>query len=133
MFKMEDEAKKMAELLRSGHKMLNIACPECNNPIFQDRSNNMFCSVCNRKVIYENQTEIKKEKKDLNEKISNTEEKSEEKSVAIEQLIYDTKSVLIEKYDYILEKLKNENQIHNISQYIKILENLLIFLENLKP
>ncbi|MFX1411897.1 MAG: Sjogren's syndrome/scleroderma autoantigen 1 family protein, partial [Promethearchaeota archaeon] len=51
MIKIQDHISKMADLLRSGHKMLNMACPICNNPIFKKRSGETFCPTCNREVL----------------------------------------------------------------------------------
>ena len=51
---MNDEAKKMAQLLRSGNTMLNQACPVCNNPIFRNKDGKVFCPICNRELMFVN-------------------------------------------------------------------------------
>ena len=58
MIYIKDDAKVMADLLRSGHTMLNLACPVCNNPLFRDKNNEIFCSVCKRKVIIKKNNDI---------------------------------------------------------------------------
>ena len=51
MIIIKEEAKKMAELLRSGHTMLNLACPVCNNPLFRNKDNEILCPICNKRVL----------------------------------------------------------------------------------
>ena len=51
MIIIREEAKKMAELLRSGHTMLNLACPVCNNPLFRNKDNEILCPICNKRVL----------------------------------------------------------------------------------
>lgn len=43
--------KEMAELLRSGAKMLSHSCPECGSPLFQLKSGEVWCAKCQRRVI----------------------------------------------------------------------------------
>ncbi|TFF87328.1 MAG: hypothetical protein EU549_04945 [Promethearchaeota archaeon] len=45
----------MANLLKSGYTMLNIACPVCNNPVFRAKDGNTICPICNRNVVLVNQ------------------------------------------------------------------------------
>ena len=49
----KDKFKVAADLLLKGAKMLNIACPVCNDPIFKLLDGSMFCSNCDKKVVYE--------------------------------------------------------------------------------
>jgi ribosomal protein S27E len=53
MDKQDSNIKKMARVLREGAKMLDIACPECNNPLFQYKSGEMACVACAKKVVFE--------------------------------------------------------------------------------
>lgn len=41
----------MAELLRSGAKMLSYSCPECGSPLFQLKSGEIWCAKCKRRVV----------------------------------------------------------------------------------
>ena len=43
--------KEMAELLRSGAKMLSESCPECGTPLFQLKSEDIVCANCQRRVV----------------------------------------------------------------------------------
>jgi UPF0148 protein len=52
MGKMPDaEMKDMAELLRSGARMLSRSCPECGSPLFQLKTGEMWCAKCQRRVV----------------------------------------------------------------------------------
>ncbi|UCH57036.1 MAG: hypothetical protein JSV18_06785 [Candidatus Bathyarchaeota archaeon] len=47
----DDSMKEMAELLRSGAKMLSRSCPECSSPLFQLKSGEIVCANCQRRVV----------------------------------------------------------------------------------
>jgi uncharacterized Zn finger protein (UPF0148 family) len=59
MERQDASIKKMAKALREGARMLDIACPVCNNPIFQFKSGEKMCVSCERKVIFEGETQQK--------------------------------------------------------------------------
>ncbi len=109
----KDNAKKMAELLRSGYTMLNLACPECNNPLFRNKSKEIICPICNKKVII-------KKNKNLDTPAINIEKKFVN--------IYSIKEIVIEKIEWVAHKLNNETQINLIGKYIQILSQLFDLL-----
>jgi len=43
--------RSMAELLRSGARMLSYNCPECGSPLFQLKSGEVWCASCQRRVV----------------------------------------------------------------------------------
>ena len=119
----KEDAKKMADLLRTGHKMLNLSCPICNNPIFQNKDGISFCVICNREVIMADSVSDK-----------NIEEKEtilnkNNKQVNIPSVLI---TVLTDKLNWITQKLKKENQLDIIEKYLKILFDLLNLLEKAK-
>jgi len=126
-----DEAEKMAELLRSGNTMLNLACPVCNNPLFRNKDNEIFCPICNKKVF------IKKDNQ--NQQISNT--SLEKRIINDEKLIKPNrnsaikfnslKKIIEEKIDYLSQKLKDETQIDLIKRYVKILTKIYDLLNKI--
>ncbi len=61
MERQDASIKKMAKALREGARMLDLACPVCNNPIFQAKSGEMVCVSCERKVIIEGEEPKKKD------------------------------------------------------------------------
>ncbi len=119
----KEDAKKMADLLRSGHKMLNLSCPICNNPIFQNKDGVSFCAICNREVIVANNISDKnvEEKETILNK--NT------KQINIPSVLI---SVLTDKLNWISKKLEKETQLDIIEKYLKIICDLLNLLEKAK-
>jgi len=119
----KEDAKKMADLLRTGHKMLNLSCPICNNPIFQNKDGVSFCAICNREVIMADSVldkNIKEKKIILTKNI---------KQVNVPNVLI---TVLTDKLNWITQKLEKENQLDIIEKYLKILFDLLNLLEKAK-
>lgn len=48
-----DATQRAAQLLLEGAKMTNIACPECDMPIYQKRDENLYCATCDKRVVRE--------------------------------------------------------------------------------
>ena len=108
---MKEDAKIMAQLLRSGNTMLNQACPVCNNPIFRNKNGNVFCPICNRGVMFVD-TEVEnnlKDKKSIDIKIQEKDNRNP------------LKQILLEKIDFITQKLESETQIDVIDRYVVFL------------
>ncbi|TKJ24089.1 MAG: hypothetical protein CEE42_11410 [Promethearchaeota archaeon Loki_b31] len=119
----KEDAKKMADLLRTGHKMLNLSCPICNNPIFQNKEGVSFCAICNRAVIMADSVSDKNIEE--NETILN----KDTKQVNIPIVLI---TILTDKLNWITQKLEKENQLDIIEKYLKILFDLLNLLEKAK-
>lgn len=123
MINIKNNAKKMADLLRSGYTMLNLACPACNNPLFRYKNTGMFCPICNKKVIIQKKEQlhssshtVKKEDKD--------EIKYLKKDLKVIINSNSLKEILEEKIEFISCKLNGETQIDLIERYIKILTEI---------
>ncbi len=123
MVYIKEDAKVMADLLKSGHKMLSLSCPICNNPIFQQKSGTTFCAICNREVLLVDKDSNKNDV-DIKPTINNP--------LEITNLNSEINSVLIEKINWIAHKLENETQLHIINEYLELILNLLNILEKLK-
>jgi uncharacterized Zn finger protein (UPF0148 family) len=53
-----DGIKELAQALRSGGTLLNIACPVCNHPLIKIEDK-IFCKVCNKEVVmYKDEAEL---------------------------------------------------------------------------
>lgn len=127
MRNIQQDTKKMASLLRSGHKMLNLSCPVCNNPIFKKKNGEMFCPICDRPVI-------------LNDKLLNESIKSDKKSknenidlgrVIDNVTLINLKKIISLKIQEISEIIKTENQILNIEPHLNLLQKLLDLYERI--
>ncbi|MCD6264064.1 hypothetical protein J7L60_06635 [Candidatus Bathyarchaeota archaeon] len=46
-----EKMRKMANLLKSGARMLNRACPVCGTPLFQLPSGEIWCISCDKRVV----------------------------------------------------------------------------------
>ena len=108
---MKEDAKVMAQILRSGNTMLNQACPVCNNPIFRDKNGKVFCPICNREVMF------------VDTKVENNLKDKERNDIIIQEKVIRSplKQVLLEKIEYISQKLKSETQIDLIDKYVMLL------------
>lgn len=119
----KEDAKKMADLLRTGHKMLNLSCPICNNPIFQNKDGVSFCAICNREVIMA-ESVLDKNIKEKETIVTKNIKQVKKPSVLI--------TVLTDKLNWITQILEKENQLDTIEKYLKILFDLLNLLEKAK-
>jgi uncharacterized Zn finger protein (UPF0148 family) len=119
----KEDARIMADLLKSGHKMLSLSCPICNNPLFQNKSGITFCAICNREVLLVDKDSNKNDVA-LKPTVNNP--------LEITNLDSEIKSVIIEKINWIAHKLENETQLHIVNEYLELILNLLKILEKLK-
>ncbi len=120
----------MADLLRSGYTMLNIACPICKNPIFRNRNRETFCPICNRKVLIVENESSKVNERSENIKFPDSFNQTK-KLLDYNNIHNSVKEVIFDKIKWISERLKNETQFEIIENYIKILLNLYKLLEEL--
>ena len=129
MIEINEHIKKMANLLRSGNTMLNMACPVCNNPIFREKNGNTFCPTCNRKVLIVNNNTLQNNIIERNEIQNNKKQEinAQNRHIEVFNLLQE---VLIEKIEFITQKLKNENQLHLIETYTNILAKCFDILSN---
>ncbi len=47
----EEDLKRMTNLLRQGATLLSISCPACGSPLFRLRSGELYCPVCQKRVV----------------------------------------------------------------------------------
>ena len=130
----DKDFKKMADLLRGGATMLNKACPECNSPLFKGKNEEIFCPICEKKVVIvkkgDKVTEILKNANNiLDEKLKEVALKIEKYD---EDLFQKLESVLRSKLNLIIEKLEQEDQLENLRIYSIIILNILKLMEKIK-
>ncbi|MEX2684440.1 MAG: Sjogren's syndrome/scleroderma autoantigen 1 family protein [Candidatus Sigynarchaeota archaeon] len=139
MDKQDANIKKMAKALREGARMLDLACPVCNNPIFQAKNGEKMCVVCERKVIVEGEELKKKEENDpslANEKISKKGASSQYAPVQAEKTLEFSRSIVsslvercMEKLTSLVGKLERLSDEHELSI---VYDNILKVIEILK-
>ncbi len=122
--KINEDTKKMADFLRSGNTMLNMACPVCNNPLFRKKSGETFCPICNRKVLIV-KNEINQNSKTINKKTIDNKEQEEQNYNSDNVTLNLLKRVLFKKIEWITQQLKSDTQTQSIEIYTNILSNIL--------
>lgn len=127
----EKDFKKMAELLRKGSTMLNKACPVCNSPLFKFKNEDVFCPICNKKVIIVKEGEeiIKKYNDTSVENLKYTKEPTLSNYTEVTKKL---ENILINKFKWLLSKLEDEDQIKNLESYSFTLLNFLNLIEKLR-
>ncbi len=110
--------KRMADFLRQGAKMLNINCPECNNPLFQLKNSEIFCPSCQKSVLLEKPAK----KNDLS--ATSAAENMKKKPALAEKL----RAKLLELSD----KLTNEPDIHVVKDILKSMRLIMKILADLE-
>ncbi len=119
----KEDVKIMADLLKTGHKMLSLSCPICNNPVFQKKNGTSFCAICNRKVILID-TPDNKYSEDKKSILINTTEIEDIKSVLL--------PVFIDKFHWIAQKLEKESNLSVINDYLELTLKLLNLVDKFK-
>jgi len=114
----------MADLLRKGYTMLNLACPICKNPIFKSRSGDMFCPKCDKPVIFSEAlnnlpSSIESETKKIIE--------SNEYINEMETIVF-LHNVILEKINFLANLFHNETEISRFDNYIGLFEKFLKIL-----
>ena len=120
----------MADLLRSGNTMLNMACPACNNPIFRNKRGETFCAICNREVVIIKDG-MQHEDKTIEQRPDNIKNQEDMKYIKFNEALHLLKYVIFEKIEFITQQLKTETQLHIIENYTNIILNLLDILNRL--
>lgn len=121
---MDDNAKKMAILLRKGYTMLNQSCPICNNPIFREKNGENFCPICNRKVVIVEKSTGDMVQSSVNIHTNLSDIKTQESQISNLTLSL-VRKTLLEKIEWTCQKLKNETQVDMIEKYSNILKNFI--------
>ena len=118
----KEDAKIMADLLKSGHRMLNLSCPICKNPIFQKKNGTAFCPICNRKVLLvENETKLENE-----EKLNNEVDSKEIKNIGSILI-----PILTKKIQWVSQKLEAETQLSVLSEYLELTLKILNLVDKI--
>jgi len=127
----EKDFKKMAELLRKGSTMLNKACPVCNSPLFKFKNEDVFCPICNKKVvIVKGEGGMVKKNNDIS--VENLKYTKEPVLSNYSEVTKKLENILINKLKWLLKKLEDEDKIKNLESYSITLLNFLNLIEKLR-
>ena len=119
----------MANLLKSGYTMLNLACPVCSNPVFKSKNGDTFCPICNRKVLLGNHELSDDKEKQHISIIQNNDSNEEVKTTTIYQNL---KRVAIMKVKHFTDLLENEKDIEIIDKLTHSLIQLITLISQIR-
>jgi UPF0148 protein len=109
----EEHIKRMADLLRQGTTMTELACPVCASPLFRLKSGDLWCAKCEKKVV------VVKE--------------GEEPAKATSAMVMDTvEATLLAKVQEIQNKMQREENIEELQKLGKALSELLENIERIR-
>jgi len=101
--------KRMADLLRQGSTLTELACPACASPLFRLKNGELWCEKCQKKVIV----------------VKEGEEPKITRSAALDSL----EATLMTKVQEIQNKMQNEQNPEELEKLGKTLSGLLENLE----
>ena len=103
----------MADLLRQGSTLTDLACPACASPLFKLKDGTLWCVKCQKKVI------VVKEGEEMGKVTS---------AMALEKL----EATLLAKIQEIQSKIQNTENIEELQKLGNALSELLDNLEKIK-
>ncbi|MEM1563102.1 MAG: Sjogren's syndrome/scleroderma autoantigen 1 family protein [Candidatus Bathyarchaeia archaeon] len=109
----EQYIKRMADLLRQGQTLTELACPVCASPLFRLKSGELWCARCEKKVI------VVKEETELVKVTS---------ALSLETL----EATLLAKIQEIQEKMQRETDVEELQKLGSALSGLLENLEKVR-
>lgn len=109
----EQHIKRMADMLRQGATLTELACPACASPLFRLRSGDLWCAKCEKKVI------IVKEGEDPS-KITG--------SIVLDKL----EETLLAKVQEIQNRMQHEENMEELQKLGTVLSGLLENLEKIR-
>jgi UPF0148 protein len=105
--------KRMADLLRQGSTLTELACPVCASPIFRLKNDDLWCAKCEKKVI------VVREETELTKITS---------ALSLENL----EATLLAKIQEIQEKMQRETNVEELQKLGSALSGLLENLEKVR-
>ncbi len=103
----------MADLLRQGSTLTELACPACASPLFRLKSGELWCGRCEKKVIVVKEGE---------------EETKVSGPIALEKL----EATLLAKVQAVQSRLENEENPEELQKLNSVLSGLLENLERIR-
>lgn len=103
----------MADLLRQGATLTELACPACASPLFRLKDGSLWCAKCKKKVV------IVKEGEELPKIQSST-------------VLEDLETTLLSKVQQIRNRIQNEEDMEELQKLSNALSELLENLEKIR-
>ena len=105
-----EDVKRMADLLKQGSTLTELACPACASPLFRLRNGDLWCAKCEKKVI------VVKEDEDA-ERIT--------RSITLEKL----ETTLLAKVQEIQDRMQHTDNAEELQKLGTTLSGLLENIE----
>ena len=109
----EKHIKRMADLLRQGSTLTDLACPACATPLFKLKNETLWCAKCEKKVI------VVKEGEEPTKITS---------SMALETL----ETTLLAKVQEMQKKIQHTENLEELQKLGTVLSELLENLEKVR-
>lgn len=109
----EPHIRRMADLLRQGSTLTELACPACASPLFRLKSGQLWCEKCQKRVIV-----VKGE----------AEEARATSSIALENL----EATLLAKVQTVQNRIEREENPEELQKLNTVLSGLLENIERIK-
>jgi UPF0148 protein len=109
----EQTIKRMADLLRQGLTLTELACPACASPLFRLKSGELWCAKCEKKVI------VVKDEAEMARITS---------AAALETL----ENTLLAKIQEVQSKMQQETNVEELQKLGATLSGLLESLEKIR-
>jgi UPF0148 protein len=105
--------KRMADLLRQGTTLTELACPACFSPLFRLKDGTLWCAKCEKKVVVVRE--------------------GEEPAKATSLMTLDAlESTLMTKVQNVQNKMQNEENPEELQKLGRLLSELLENLERVR-
>lgn len=109
----EQHIKRMADLLRQGSTLTELACPACASPLFRLRSGDLWCAKCEKKVIV-------------------LKEGEEPAKITGSMFLNTLEATLLAKIQEIQNKMQHEENVEELQKLSTVLSGLLENLEKIR-
>jgi UPF0148 protein len=112
----DEHIKRMADLLRQGATLTDLACPQCSSPLFRLKDGTLWCGKDERKVIL----------------VKEGEEKVEEAKATSNAAMDKLEATLMTKVQDLQAKIEKTDDVEEIGKLTTAISELLNSLEKIK-
>jgi UPF0148 protein len=109
----EPHIKRMADLLRQGLTLTDLACPACASPLFRLKNGELWCEKCQKKVIV----------------VKSEEDEAEATSSAVMEKL---EATLLAKVQTVQNRIEHEERPEAMQKLNTVLSGLLENLERIR-
>jgi len=109
----EQHIKRMADLLRQGTTLTDLACPACASPLFRLRNKDLWCTQCQKKVVVLRKGE-------------------DSSKITGSAVLNNLEATLMSKIENIRSRISKEENIEELEKLNSVLSGLLKNLEKIR-